>query len=128
MKHADTNLEEDFVLFEKYSVSPNELFFLKIILLAVEEDRREDVVRYMTLPEAARGSILPMLQSLQNKGIILKDFKLPKPGDHFNPLDVPLNANFKKQMYKSTLDLGNELYDHYPVSCVVNGVGKSALP
>lgn len=122
MKHITTQIDEEFVIFEKYSVTPNELFFLKMLLLAKEEDIQDTIYRYFKLPEESRGSILEMLESLQNKGVILKTYKLPKKGDKFNPLDVPLSQNFQNHFFKASYDLGKDLYDHYPTSCVVNGV------
>lgn len=93
-----------------------------MLLLSKEEDIQETIQRYFKLPEAARGSIIEMLESLQNKGIILKTYKLPKKGERFNPLDVPLSQNFQSHFFKASYELGKDLYDHYPTSTVVNGV------
>lgn len=122
MKHITTQIDEEFVLFEKYSVTPNELFFLKMLFLSKEEDIQDTIHRYFNLSEESRGSITEMLKSLQDKGIILSTYKLPKKGDSFNPLDVPLSQNFQKTFFKASYDLGKDLYDHYPTSTVVNGV------
>lgn len=122
MKHITTQIDEEFVIFEKYSVTPNELFFLKMLLLAKEEDIQDTIYRYFKLPEESRGSILEMLGNLQKKGIILSTYKLPKKGEKFNPLDVPLSQNFQNHFFKASYDLGKDLYDHYPTSTVVNGV------
>lgn len=93
-----------------------------MLLLSKEEDIQETIQRYFKLPEAARGSIIEMLESLQNKGIILKTYKLPKKGERFNPLDVPLSQSFQSHFFKASYELGKDLYDHYPTSTVVNGV------
>ena len=77
MKHITTQIDEEFVIFEKYSVTPNELFFLKMLLLAKEEDMQDTIYRYFKLPEAARGSIIEMLKTLKEKGIILSTYKVP---------------------------------------------------
>lgn len=122
MKHITTQIDEEFVIFEKYSVTPNELFFLKMLLLSKEEDIQDTIYRYFKLPEESRGSILGMLESLQKKGIILSTYKLPKKGEKFNPLDVPLSQNFQNHFFKASYELGKDLYEHYPTSTVVNGV------
>lgn len=122
MKHLTTQIDEEFVIFEKYSVTPNELFFLKMLLLAKEEDAIDKLQRYFSLPEEARGSIVDMLKSLKSKGIILSTYKIPEKGTKFSPLDVPLSQNFQKHFFKASFDLGQDLYDHFPVSTVVNGV------
>lgn len=121
MKHLTTQIDEEFVIFEKYSVTPNELFFLKMLLLAQEENMDETLQRYFNLPEEARGSIVEMLESLQKKGIILSTYKIPKKGEKFDPWSVPLSQNFQKHFFKASYDLGNDLFEHYPLSCVVNG-------
>lgn len=122
MKHIDTKLDDEFVLFEKYSVSPNELFFLKMLFLAQEEDEREPIYRYFQLPEQSRGSIIDILISLKEKKIILSTYKIPNKGDKFDPLDVPLSKNFQNAFGKASYDLGKDLYDHYPKSTVVNNI------
>lgn len=122
MKHITTQIDEEFVIFEKYSVTPNELFFLKMLLLAKEEDIQDTIYRYFQLPEKSRGSIKEMLESLKEKGIILSTYKVPNKGEKFDPLIVPLSQNFQKHFFKASYDLGKDLYDHYPTSCVVNGV------
>lgn len=122
MKHITTQIDEEFVIFEKYSVTPNELFFLKMLLLAKEEDIQDTIYRYFKLPEASRGSIIEMLRSLKEKGIILSTYKVPNKGDKFDPLSVPLSQNFQKHFFKASYDLGKDLFEHYPLSTVVNGV------
>ena len=81
MKHITTQLDDEFILFEKYSVTPGELFFLKMLLLSQEEDMQDMIYRYFNLPEESRGSIIEMLESLKNKGIILSTYKIPKPNN-----------------------------------------------
>lgn len=93
-----------------------------MLLLAKEEDIQDTIYRYFKLPEESRGSILEMLENLQKKGIILSTYKLPKKGEKFNPLDVPLSQNFQNHFFKASYDLGKDLYDHYPTSTVVNGI------
>ena len=121
MKHVNLMLDEEFVVFEKYKISPNELFFLQILLLSKEEDEQETIYRYFNLPEEVRGSITNLLKSLKEKGIILSSYNIPDKGQSFNPLDVPLNQNFQKVYFKASFDMFQELYEHYPVSTIVNG-------
>jgi len=122
LKHTNLQLEEEFVIFEKYYLNPNELFFLKLLLLAKEDDAVEMLQRYFKLPEKSRGSMIDILKSLQNKGIILQSYKIPNKGEKFDPFAVELSQNFQKQFFKASFDMGKELYDHYPISNVINGV------
>ena len=93
-----------------------------MLLLAKEEDMQDTIYRYFKLPEEARGSIIGMLESLKEKGIILSTYKVPKKGEKFDPFDVPLSQNFQKHFFKASYDLGKDLFDHYPLSTVINGV------
>ncbi len=93
-----------------------------MLLLAKEDDCMDKIHRYFNLPEESRGSIIEMLQSLKKKGIILSTYKIPEKGMKFNPLDVPLSQNFQKHFFKASFDLGHDLFEHYPISTVVNGV------
>ena len=122
MKHVNTQLDEDFVMIEKYNLTPNELFFLRILFLSREEDQQDEIYRYFRIDEKYRGSVVEMLTSLQNKGIILQSYKIPRKGEKFNPLDVEISKNFENHFMKASFDMGKELYEHYPTSTVVNGI------
>lgn len=115
------NIDEELNLFEKYNLTPSELFLIKIILVAQEETDKY-LFRFLALPEKAKGNIIEQLQSLQDKGIILKTYKIPKKGDVFHPTEVEFNKNVVKNLYKSAYVMGEELYEAYPIETVVNGV------
>ena len=103
---------------EKYRLNPTELFVIKILLLAKEEGEYEWIKRFNTLEKDLLRTII---ESLQNKGIILKSFKLPKAGNKLEIEEIPYNQNFIKQFYRASFEMGNELFDCYPQSCIVNG-------
>ena len=73
------------------------------------------------LPESARGDVIELLQSLQNKGVILKSYKIPKKGEQFYPIEVEFNKNVVKNIYKSAYVMGEELFSAYPQFAVING-------
>lgn len=62
-----------------------------------------------------------ILVSLQNKNIVLKNYKIPEKGQPFDPYSIQLNKNFVKQLYKSSFELGKELFDAYPQMAYING-------
>ena len=100
---------------DEYKINPNELFAIKVILLAQDGE-------YEYLQKFAK--IFPLrtlLESLQSNGIILKSYKLPKEGTQFVPEDVQFNQNFLKKYYRSAFEIGEELFYTYPQSCIVNG-------
>ena len=52
--------------------------------------------RFLAIPEEMRGDLRSTLVSLQNKGIILKSYKIPNKGEQFHPEKVDFAVNFLK--------------------------------
>lgn len=113
-------VDEQLNLLEKYHLTPTELFTIQTILLAKDEDT-EYLFRFAGILTHCGGSIRDVLISLQNKGIILKSYKIPNKGETFIVEDIQLNKNFTKTFYKSAFVLGKELFDTYPTTTIVNG-------
>lgn len=121
--HTDMRIEEELGFMEKYSLTPSELLFLKMVFLASEgTDGKDYVKRYFALPETVRGNAIELLTVLKSKHVITQEYVIPKPGGKFNPNEVTFNKNFMKAFFKNSFDMGKELYDIYPVSTVVNGI------
>ena len=116
MKYLNHNLENELILMRDYAITPNELYAAKVILLA--QDGEYDYLQKFVQVCYLRSILI----RLQDKGIILKTYKLPKEGDKsiFVPEDVPFNQNFLKKFYRSAYEMGEELFYTYPQSCVVN--------
>lgn len=68
-----------------------------------------------------------VLEQLQKKEIILKSYKIPKSGEKFDPYAIPINKNFIKALYKSSFEMGKELFDSYPQFGNINGSVKIEL-
>ena len=102
-----------------YKIYPNELLIIKVILLAQDGE-----YKYLKMCAECFGKkyLRLALESLQEKGIILKSYKLPIEGNKFIPEDVQFNQNFLKRYYRSAFEMGEELFHTYPLSAVVNGV------
>ena len=116
MKYLNHNLEAELILMRDYKIKPDELYAIKVILLAQDGDY--DYLRdYVQILE---GQFRLILTTLQSKGIILKSYKFPKEGSSFIPEDVQFNQNFLKKYYRSAFEMGEELFYTYPQSCVVN--------
>lgn len=97
-------------------MTPTELFAVRVILLAKEEGEYEWLQRF-----AQTVKLRDVLVSLQEKGIILKSWKLPKEGNTLEIESIPLNQNFQKQFFKASFEMGQELFKVYPQSTIVNG-------
>lgn len=117
MKYLNHNLHTELILMDQYKLDPNELFCIKVILLA-QEGEYEYLQNYAQI---LNGKLRLLLESLQSKGIIIKAYKIPKEGTSFIPEDVQFNQNFLKKYYRSAFEMGEELFYTYPQSAVVQG-------
>lgn len=117
MKYLRHDLESELILMRDYKLNPNELLAIKVILLAQDEEYKY-IQEYNDI---LNGGLRLILETLQSKGIILKSYKLPKAGTVLDPSSIPFNQNFLKRYYRSAFELGEELFDHFPQSCYVNG-------
>ena len=109
-------LENELCLLEKYKLEPTELFTVKMILLAKEDGEYEWLQRY-----SQTIKLRPILESLRDKGIILKSWKIPVEGSKLDIEDIPFNQNFQKQYFRASFEMGQELFEAYPQSTIVNG-------
>jgi len=115
-------IEQQLIFCEKYGINPSELLLLEIILLAQEDDDPELVQSYFKSRMCARGSTIELLQGLQDAGVILKTYKIPEKGQKFDIFAVPINKNLVKDFHKGSFEMGQELFENYPLSTVVNGL------
>lgn len=116
MEHFKFNIENELTILEKYNLTPTELFTIKVILLAKEEGEYEWLQRFAQIQK-----LRPILESLREKGIILKSWKLPKEGSKLEIEDISFNQNFQKQFFRASFEMGEELFEIYPQSTIVNG-------
>ena len=118
MKYLNHSLDSELALMREYKLKPNELFAIKVILLA--QDGEYEYLQQFN--EILDGNLRLLLETLQSKGIVLKSYKIPKVGTSFIPEDVQFNQNFLKRYYRSAFEMGEELFNTYPQSAVVGGV------
>lgn len=113
-------MTNDLNLLEKYRITPTELFVCKTILLAVDGEDQY-LVRYFNILKSCNVDFRSILVSLQDKGIILKSYKIPESGETLDVYSIPFNKMFVKTFYRSSFTMGKELFDCYPQTTVVNG-------
>jgi len=111
-------MNEQLIIMEKYNLTPSEYFVVKLIFMTQEGYEESYLLRYLKIN---KDTFRDDLVSLQNKGVILKSWKIPEKGSKFDPLEIPLNKNFFKNMFKSSLELGKQLFDAYPMFVNING-------
>ena len=121
MKNLTLNLEEEISILSKYKITPNELTFIKTLLILQDEENEDLFKDYIESLYVCNVKLREILVSLQKKEIILKSYKIPSEGESFDPYSIPFNKNFIKSLYKSSFELGKELFEIYPQMTVING-------
>lgn len=114
MDKLSLTIDNELAILEKYQISPNELFTIRILLFAKEEYNPEYVFRFLAIPEEMRGPLRDTLVSLQNKGVILKSYKIPNKGEQFHPEKVDFAVNFLKTFYRASFEMGKSCLKHIP--------------
>lgn len=114
-------IEDEINLLGKYNLNPTELFLIRLILLAKEYKQEDYLFSYMQLPIECRGDIRAALEALQNKGIILKEWKLPSKGERFEPTEIPFKVSFINEFHRTAKTMGKELFDAYPQFAHIQG-------
>lgn len=121
MKNLTLNLEEEISILSKYRITPNELTLIKTLLILQDEENEDLFKDYIESLYVCNVKLREVLISLQKKEIILKSYKIPSEGESFDPYSIPFNKNFIKSLYKSSFELGKELFEIYPQMTVING-------
>ena len=121
MKKFNYTIDDDISFQEKYQITPNELFVLKILLLLQEDEQDIEYFQRFIQISDNKKTFRNILKSLQDKGLILKTYKIPEIGSPFSPYDIPINKVLVKNMHKASFDLGQELFDVYPRYGLING-------
>lgn len=121
MKHLTLNLEEEICLLDKYGLTPNELLVIRVLLILQDDNEEELFQKLMSTLKHINLPLREVLIQLQKKEVILKSYKIPNSGEKFDPYVIPINKNFIKALYKSSFEMGKELFDSYPQFGSING-------
>lgn len=121
MKNLTLTLEEEIILLDKYNITPTELLVIRILLIFQDENNEELLHNLISTLKKVGIQFREVLLHLQEKGIILKSYQIPKEGQTFDPYLISINKNFIKNLYKCSFELGKELFEEYPQFGVING-------
>ena len=114
-------IEDELLILNKYRITPNELMFIRTLLILQEDANEELFKTYIEILHNSNIQIRELITRLQAKGIILKSFKVPNPGESFDPSRIPINKPFLKNLFKSSFEIGKELFEVYPQFGNING-------
>ena len=85
MKNLTLNLEEEICIIDKYGLTPNELLVIRVLLI-LQDDRQEELFHNLLIAlKHTDLSFRDILVQFQNKGIVLKSFKITIQGTSFDP-------------------------------------------
>lgn len=121
MKHLTLTLEEEVCLLDRYGLTPNELLVVRVLLILQDDKEEELFQKLMVTLKHINLPLREVLAQLQKKEVILKSYKIPNYGEKFDPHAIPINKNFIKTLYKSSFEMGKELFDSYPQFGTING-------
>ena len=116
----ELNIDNEASILTKYNLNPNELYVIKCLLF-MQEDESKYLQSYLQLPESTRGNFRDILLSLQNKHLILSSFTIPSKEQSLDLSQIPFSKNFLKDYYRSSFELGKELFEAYPQFGEING-------
>lgn len=111
---AELNIDNESAILTKYNLNPNELYVIKCLIFLQKEGENKYLYNYLQLAEKVRGNFRSILSSLQNKRIILSSFIIPSQGASINLNSIPFSKNFLKDYYRSSKEMGEELFAVYP--------------
>ena len=118
--NSELSLKEEINIYINNGLTPSELFILRLLFLAQDGDMSL-INNYISNTDNGKEVFKVILKSLQNKGIILASFKMPKEGETLKFTDIPINKNFVKKFIKESNQIGKEFFDAYPPFIYING-------
>jgi hypothetical protein len=118
--NSELSLKEEINIYINSGLTPSELFILRLLFLAQDGDTSL-INNYISNADNGKEVFKVVLKSLQNKGIILASFKMPKEGEILRYTDIPINKNFVKKFIRESNQIGKEFFDAYPPFIYING-------
>jgi hypothetical protein len=77
LKNLTLTLEEEISILSKYRITSNELMFIRTLLLLQDEENEDIFKSYIESLHDCNIGVREVILSLQEKGIILKNYKCP---------------------------------------------------
>jgi len=116
----ELSLNEEINIYINSGLTPTELFILRLIFLAIDDDIKP-LSKYISGTTNGKNVLRLTLISLQEKKVINSTFNIPKEGEVLNFKNIPFNKNFIKMYIRESNDLGKEFFDAYPPFISING-------
>ena len=115
------SIDNQILLIKEYNISAEEWFFIQLLFLAQPEEQKSDLLMDYLQYSVANYKLSPreMLLHFQEVGIVNKSYRVPKTGEMFDPESVEFNKNFLHKYFKYSGDLGEDLFNNYPINIII---------
>ena len=115
------SIENQILLIKDYGISAEEWFFIQLLFLSQPEEGKSDLLlNYLQYSVTSyNNSPRNMLLHFQEVGIVKKSYRVPNQGELFDPESIEFNKNFLNRYFKYSGDLGQELFDNYPINIII---------
>ena len=110
-----------FKVCKQFNISLQECLLLKVLLLIKNNDFNSFCVEYFDTPEIVRGSLRKNLLRLQEIDLIDKSYKIPEVGEKLDITSIKINRQFEKAFYKTSFELGKQLFESFPQFITIKG-------
>ncbi len=120
MQQFELSLKEEINIYINSGLTPTELFILRLLFLAVNGEP-DMLINYLSNVSNGKELFRKVLESLQEKKVILASFKVPREGETLNYKNIPFNKNFLKMYVRESNEMGKELFDAYPPFINIGG-------
>lgn len=105
------------MIMDRFNLTAEEYLIIELILEGQEKDDNSLLIEYFKM---SQSSLYDIIISLQEKGVILKSFKLQRGKQVFIE-DIPFNDFFTRTYRRCSGELGAELLAAYPTEAIIQG-------
>lgn len=114
-------IENELAVLEKYNLNPNEYFVTTLLLTTKDTKDTSNLAKFMQI-DANHAIFRDILISLQDKGVVLKDYTIPEVGQTLDVFAININQNVSKTFFRASQEMGKELFNVYPQFSEINGM------
>lgn len=112
-------MDKELEILEKFSLDANEWYLIRCLFLSKYEGLNNYLIHFVT-KSLPKGALRQMLVTLKEKRILSKKYKVPKEGEQFIVKDLEFHEPFLNKYFKTSNEMGRELFDAYPSYLVMN--------
>jgi len=99
---------------QQFSLTAEEFFCIELMITATDQEGSAEPL-YKYFNECKKDSLpRQLIQSLKDKGVLSRDYVVPKEGERFDLDEVEFSTQFTTTHFRYAFEAGKELFDAYP--------------